>query len=683
MTTMRKLSTKSGKLATSMLILLVLIASLAAFTIGINPSSGNSPGKNSGNSFSPHFSQGSKTVGAAVNPNNLYTSEPAPMGLADYGIGPKNMPYIYNTTSFLGIIKIGSLSVIDNTTNSSSLTFQLNVNLEFNNSGNTYVYWVQDVAFLNTTTGSVQFINNIWNMSSNSAEMLNSTVSGNGTVASAIGTQFYYNVSNPNLPGASVIIKDPSTVKLKVNSLINSNGLPEIVFEYQDGFGWVTYDNVNFTFATSVSSYPGFVVDGFQYNPFGTYYDAELIMGGPGEGSTTTDLQSNMSLQLQYWNGNNYQEISNAYNFGSNTAETIGNADSGAYYFGSNGTLLEKITNGTGSLSQVYNSSMVSSLGIKAPISGGTISLNGFNTTFTGDKANLTLFPGSYSVNVYTKGVLYYSTSVNLAPGQDKVLAVNEYLVTFNETGLPSGSQWRVNLSYSSYTSNSDNVEFYLSNGTYHFNISSSNPDYFSNISTGSFTVSGTEVTLHAGFSPVLYNVTFRENSLPIGTKWYVMFHNTTFSSSNGTITVHIPKGTYDFILANLSDYYTLNNSYNLTVGSNNLTTLVLFHQYDQIIGFVAPQGATVTINGKTVATENGKFSFLAPAGNYTINVDLPGYYTYTKNLSLNYGQNATLSINLTRIPSSGPNIQGYETLGGLVAILAIAGIGAIIVKRR
>ena len=44
-------------------------------------------------------------VNGAVNPNQYYTHEPAPMGIADFGIGPGGLPYYYNTTSFLGTVR--------------------------------------------------------------------------------------------------------------------------------------------------------------------------------------------------------------------------------------------------------------------------------------------------------------------------------------------------------------------------------------------------------------------------------------------------------------------------------------------------------------------------------------------------------------------------------------------------
>jgi hypothetical protein len=44
----------------------------------------------------------------------------------------------------------------------------------------------------------------------------------------------------------------------------------------------ITYDAVIFIGVTGLTSLKGFVVDGTQYNPFGFFYDSELILRGPG-----------------------------------------------------------------------------------------------------------------------------------------------------------------------------------------------------------------------------------------------------------------------------------------------------------------------------------------------------------------------------------------------------------------
>ncbi len=677
-----KSSMQLRKLAFSILIVFLMVTSLFTFASGANQPSSNSSENNSPVMMS-HSHQPVNAALGAVNPNSLYSSEPAPMGIADFGIGPGNTPYMYNTTSFLGKIDIGSISVVNNTTQSTSLSFQLNINFKLQNAGTTFVYWVQDVLTFNTTTHDIYIIDNIWNMSSGTANIHNSTLAGNGTVASASMTKFYYDLANASLPGSFGSIKIPSTIQLRMNSTVNKTGVPELSFQYNDGYAWQTYDNVNFTFAGNNSYDSGFVVDGYNYNPSGRFYDAELILGGPGGGSYSTDLSSNVSLQLQYWNGNNYQEISNAYNFGSDTAEAMNNVVSAGFYSSANGSLFEKITSGAGNLGQVYSSSLVSSLEMFAPINGGTISINGHNTSFTGSKVNLTLWPGNYSVKLYTDGLLYYSTAANVSSGQNLVLHANEYLVDVNENGLPSGTMWWTNLSHGSHSSVSHNISFYLPNGTYYFNITSDDSSFLPNLTNSSFTVSGSRLTVYVGFSPVLYNVTLRESSLPPGTRWTVTLGNISYNSTNGSIIIMLINGTYDFTVHNLTDYYTLNYSYALTVKGSNLSDVVLFFQYAEIKGTVFPVGASVTINGNPVPLHNGTFSFFAKPGNYSIEVTLSGYSPYAKNLSLKNGQNVSLSINLTKSAPPRSKLQGLEVLGGLAALLAVAGIGAVIVRRR
>ena len=618
-----------------------------------------------------------------VNPSNNYQSEPAPMGIADYGIGPNNSAYSYNTTSFLGIIKIGDLSVKNSTTQSPNLTFQLNVNLEFQYSGATYVYWVQDVAFLNSATDTVYFIDNIWNMSAYQANMHNSTVSGNGTIYPANGVLFYYDYASSSLPGAYVNLKTPMTIQLKVDSMLNSTGSPGVVFQYQDGFGWQTYDNVNFSFAKSVSNDPGFVVNGTTSEPSGGFFDSELILGGPGGGSSTTDITSNVNLELQYWNGNNYQEISNAFNYGSNTGESINNVISNAYYYNSNGSLYENISSGKGTLGQVYNSNQISSLALKAPINGGTVSINGTNTSFTGSGFNLTLSPGSYAVKVYYQNVLYYSTNVVLQGGENLILYANEYLVTFSESGLPKASQWWVNLTHGSYNSKSGTLSFYVPNGTYNFNITRLNLDYRPNLTQGTFSVSGSSVNISVDFYKVLYNITFTENSLPTNTQWSILYENTTFYSINGTVTIQVTNGTQNFTVDNLTNYYVANYTYSVIVDGSNATQQVLFLKYAAINGIVDPPNSVLTINGNQIVFSNGEFSYKAVEGNYTIVVKDAGYYTYIRNYTVVPGQNISLSINLTKIPAPQSKIPGYEALGIMAVILAIAGVGAAVVRRR
>ena len=200
----------------------------------------------------------------AVNPYELYKNEPAPMGIADFGIGPDGIPYSYNTTSFLGTISLNNLSTYNQSlgNSGSQVGFQLNVNLFFKDGGNVYVYWVQDVAVFNTTDNCFYVVDNIWNMSSSSANMHNSTISGSGTIGDSSSTKFYYYVYNHQFT-----LTYPAKLTLQINTTTSSIGLPEIEFMFNDGSGMITYDKPTFLFTNNVTSGPFFLVDGKQYEP--------------------------------------------------------------------------------------------------------------------------------------------------------------------------------------------------------------------------------------------------------------------------------------------------------------------------------------------------------------------------------------------------------------------------------
>ncbi len=556
----------------------------------------------------------SNTV-SPVNPAELYKNEPAPMGLADYGIGYNNVPYKYNTTSFLGSAKINSISVINNTTGSNCMTFQFNINLVFYNGNNKYVYWVQDVACVNTSSKAIAFIDNIWNMSSYAfidniwnmssyeANMHNSTIAGNGTIGNSSGTYFYYSRAASTLPGNDKHLTYPATIHFMVNSTVK-NGLPELNLMYNDGYGWITYDNPIFKFAKNITADHGFVVDGYNYEPNSySFYDAELILGGPGGGSSTVDLKSNVNLSIKYWNNHNYQDISNAYNYGSDTAETISNVTSNSRYYISNGSIFENVKAGGGSLSQVYTSHDVSLLNISMPFSNGSVYINGTEHKFVNNGINLTIAPGKYNVKIYDGTTLYKKLNVSLSAGEYLPLNVaKKYNVTFTETGLPSGTTWYVNLTNGqSFKSTNSTITFIEANGTYSYTISTANKIYRSDSYAGSFTVNGKPVSKNVAFSGVTYNVTFTETGLPSGTTWYVNLTNgQSFKSTNSTITFTEINGTYKFAVSADLNYTSNIVSGTFHVNGSNATKSIAFSKSPGIgiIDIIALTGVVAVAAG-------------------------------------------------------------------------------------
>ena len=637
----------------------------------------------------------------SVNPQRQYVSEPAPMGIADYGLSTQSLSgynsYSYSTPSFLGKVNITSLST-DNSTNNTvgkSLSFQMNVNLEFYDAGNEYDYWIQDVAFVNTSSPhSICFIDNVWNFSSSSAEMHKSTISGNGTVAISGSTGFYYAVASSTLPGNEINIAFPTELEMKVLSETNSNGNPEVVFQYNDGYGWITYDNPSFIFANSVTSDLGFTVNGSTYNPFGTYYDAELIMGGPGGGSDTKDISSNLSMKLEYWNGHNYQMISNAFNHGSDTAEGICNVSSVARYFTHSGSIFAEETAGSGTLGQIYNYSDIGILNITSTVKNGTLSVGGHNHDFQDYNINLTLGAGNYSLILYNSsnpGAPVWNTSVNVTAGSYKQLDANGfYKVTFSESGLPTGTGWFVNITGKSSSGRITGSEYtvYLPNGTYYYNVSTTlkiyRPSY-----NGSLKVSGEGAIQNVQFSEVRYNITFSETGLGPGTIWYVNSTSGISSSSSGNSTnLSVTNGTYPFSVSSNSSYYEKQPEYNVTVSGSNVTEAVVFIHYSYIHGKISPSNAILEINGKTVNVTGGSFNISVKNGTYYIFASLNGYSPYAKNITISSVTyvNINISLNISVNPQAvTPKTSGNDLyyMGGLVAVIAIFGLAGLLSRRR
>jgi len=588
---------------------------------------------------------------------SLYNqSEPAPMGIVDYGIGPKGRPYQYNTTAFLGIVNVYNLNTYNSSfLLSSEMSFQLNVNLVFTNGNSSYTYWIQDVAIVHTSDNFVYFVDNIWNFSSPSASMLSSTVDGYGTISDYGNTAFYVCKAGLLSSGNNVFLSYPYEIELMVNTSINFLDRPVVYFSYNDGFGWVEYDEVDFIFASALTDHPEFSVNGFSYNPYGTYYDAELIMGGPGNGRQTTITSSSTYLQLEYWNGNNYQMVDNAYNFGSDTAEGISNALVIPSYNGNDGNLSAFVLAGNGTLGKLYSSDEVSDVELQTNLPSGTLIIGNSSYRFLDGNINVTLSPsytGFYQVDIYdSSGQLLLSEGISAKPGEFLRIPITLYSgfsVEFSESGLPSGSAWYVNLSNGQdFSSYSDYIIFYEPNGSYSFNVNSNNKDYYT-YPYGSFVVDGNYNWVQLIFKLQTYLVEFIENGLPPGTIWSVTLNGTSIYSNDSIIYFNLPDGNYNytaepFMYINSARYVSESRPGILTVNGSNVDINITYaRQYyvnfvidPSVGGYIAESSgwyntsSTVFIRAipyqgylfsSWIGTGNGSYSGVSNPASITIN---------------------------------------------------------------
>jgi hypothetical protein len=347
------------------------------------------------------------------------------MGIVDYGIGPSG-PYEYSTNESLGQVYINSLQT-QNATGDPKMSFQLNVDLAFASNGYTRVYWIQDVIQVDTSTDYVWFDDNVWNSSSPTATMTASGISGNGQVSTISTGQGYYSYRG-NYYGIKIAL--PATLSLLVTTQVNSFNQPTVTFEYSTGSSFQAYDTVTFVTVTQLTSVTGFEVNGFDYNPYGTFYDSELIMGGACCGYNVTDIQSDVRLSLYYWNGHNYQTVSNAYNFGSDTEEGASNVESLGFFSFAAGTLYSEIRPGSGTLGKLYFQSQIGIIDIRTTIGSGTLYVsNATNPSaipaqydFVGGEVTVTLAPGEYLLQIYQNGVLVDGATETVVAGQTLAL---------------------------------------------------------------------------------------------------------------------------------------------------------------------------------------------------------------------------------------------------------------------
>ncbi|MHB1621855.1 MAG: InlB B-repeat-containing protein [Cuniculiplasma sp.] len=135
------------------------------------------------------------------------------------------------------------------------------------------------------------------------------------------------------------------------------------------------------------------------------------------------------------------------------------------------------------------------------------------------------------------------------------------YLITFTESGIPTGTTWYVNLSNGqSFSGTGTSYSFSLINGTYSYSSASSNTLWSS--SGSGFTVNGKALPETVTFSLVKYAVTFTETGLPAGTTWYVNITDHDSGAITGsTYSVMLTNGTYTYTMGTNNTNYNANGS--------------------------------------------------------------------------------------------------------------------------
>ena len=180
-------------------------------------------------------------------------------------------------------------------------------------------------------------------------------------------------------------------------------------------------------------------------------------------------------------------------------------------------------------------------------------------------------FPSSGSINISGAAV---SEAILFAGA-----ATGVYKLVFDEIGLPNGHTWYVSVGGQNSSSQTGNVSFYETNGTYAYQVTSP-AGYFASPSSGHITVQGSPVYREIAFATSphgFYFVNFTEKGLRDSIQWSVSIGGLESTSGNGTVSFSLVNGTYSFIVNGVSGYSRNPSAGIITVSGSPITKSVVF----------------------------------------------------------------------------------------------------------
>ncbi|MCI4336219.1 MAG: thermopsin [Thermoplasmata archaeon] len=633
-----------------------------------------------------------------INPVQFYTREPAPMGVADFGItgqGPGAAAYEYSSPIFQGQAVVRSMSVTISGTTSKVTAFELNAVLYLQRNGSNYTYWIQNGIHLDAsshefTIGGAY----VWNFSSPSAKLSSGEVVGAAGSILSGDTYYFMPGCGPTFPGQCSTLGLPTTLLGRILSA-TSSGTPYVDYQYNLGSGWVTYDNVSFAHMAGAND-SGFRVDGFVPTPIsaGLYYDTEWDWVGAGGGSGAVDQGSDIDLSLELWNGHNYQAVPTAWNFGSNTGETSSNVSD----LLANASTVEPaadLASGPGSLGVLYNRSSVGFLNLTVPTTlPATVLVDGVPVSFHGGWANVTLDAGSHAL--YLQNFTNASDSFEVGAGATTfVNLTGAGRIAFTESGLPVGTAWGVSVNGTPLSSARSSVVANLPNGTYPILYTAVPGFYRTGSDPATLTLPGTS-SIAIEFAPFTYGVTVSESGLPASSPWWVNASGTLVQSSGTTLQVFAPNGSTPFEAGAAYEFLGTPDQGTIRVTSGIATPVQIDFAYRPtfIVGTVVPADALVSIGGNVLTLSGGAFNDSVIPGTYAMNASASGYGLVSMSVIATPGnvtwENITLSANHTA-PVNPPTVQSsgggipLETAVAIIVGVAIVGVAAVylLVRRR
>lgn len=205
-----------------------------------------------------------------------------------------------------------------------------------------------------------------------------------------------------------------------------------------------------------------------------------------------------------------------------------------------------------------------------------TVSLGGYTESSETGTVTLLEKVGNYSYTVASATDKYMadpsSGSLRLS-GSEITVAVTfgwKYYVNFDETGIPSGSQWGITFNGVSQKSSAATDTFAAVNGTYHYTVGNLTA-YYDHSYAGTVTVNGGNVTVGVTYDHYAY-ITGRVNP----SNATVLVNGKVIPvSSNGSFNVSVIAGNYN-VTAEDAGYSPYSTNFTLTAGQTEYVAATL-----------------------------------------------------------------------------------------------------------
>ena len=279
-------------------------------------------------------------------------------------------------------------------------------------------------------------------------------------------------------------------------------------------------------------------------------------------------------------------------------------------------------------------------------------------------------------------------------------LYANEYKGSDSQYQITNGINATRDEAYTLNAINKTNYQYLKGNGTVTM-FSGGVPNGYS-----AYSYSINNVSISTPISNIVnttYNITIKENGLPINTTWQFTFNGVSKTLTNTSYTFNVKNGTYDLSVTSISGY-NLNYPSTVTVNSNEtvnvdfslLSTTITSKNVHYYIDIIINNPKTIFYT--LILNENGNITYHnLTSSNIVINVnttDYPisinfvdlknGYSISNPVMNYNTAGNYTLTENI--ISNNNINSEVNKYMPVLAIVLVFMGFmiaGAVAVKRR